>query len=125
MDGGPFAWFKDNSDTVGLSLVMASLFAFAGALLRNVPYRTLLIGLISAQGLTVITVPTAMIYGNLSWVWGTVIGVVMGLTSIPLMMTLVRFADRLQTRASDIADGAISRVLPNTPPPAPKTGDPP
>lgn len=121
MADGPFAWMRDNADTMGLSLIATFGLSISAAMLRRVSFSVLLVSLISSHMITAISVPMAMIWGNLPWPWGAFIGGLIGITSLPLMWLLIGIADRIQKRAPDIADGAINRVLPGTPPPGGQT----
>lgn len=112
MSQSPFDWIAANADGLAMAVTSAFGFSVITALLRRVSVRQILIGITSSNMLTAIAVPLMSIYWGLHWAWWAVAGGVIGLTSIPIMWTLMKVADRIQSRSDTIADRAIDRVLP-------------
>ena len=123
MSNRPIDWFIENYDGMLLALIGTLSAATATAMLRGARGLTILVGLVSAFMFTGTFVPLAAIYWNLHWAWWPVLGVGIGLTSLSLMWFAIKFADRVQQRAPDIADGLGKRVVPELQ--APSQGDQP
>jgi len=81
---------------------------------------TILISLLSSFMLTGMMVPLAAIYWGLHWAWWPIISGAIGMTSLSAMWFCIKFADRLQQRAPDVADGLGKRWLPTLPEPSDK-----
>jgi hypothetical protein len=112
MSQSPFGWIAENADGLAMSVTSAFGFSVITALLRRVSVRQILLGIISSNMLTAIAVPLMSIYWGLHWSWWAVAGGIIGLTSIPIMWTLMKVADRIESRSDTIADRALDRVLP-------------
>ncbi|MCF8533056.1 MAG: hypothetical protein K9G48_08640 [Reyranella sp.] len=118
----PLEWFYDNLDGMVLALIATFSAATVAAFLKGARGVTILISLLSAFMLTGMSVPVAAIYWSLHWVWWPVIGVGVGMTSLSIMWFAIKFAERLQSRAPDFADGVGKRFVPELrdPPDGPK-----
>ncbi len=118
----PLDWLVDNLDGMVLALIATFSAATVAAFLKGARGFTILISLLSAFMLTGMSVPVAAIYWGLHWVWWPVIGVVVGMTSLSIMWFAIRFAERFQARAPDLADALGKRVVPELrdPPQDPK-----
>lgn len=117
----PLEWLLANLDGMGLAFFAALSTAIITAHLRGRRGVVVLLGLLSAFMLTGMSVPVAAIYWGLHWVWWPAIGGAIGLTSLSIMWFAIRFADRLQDRAPDFADGLGKRLVPEAPDARPAT----
>lgn len=115
MNGRPLDWFIANFDGMLLALIATFSAATATAMLRGARGLTIFIGLLSSFMFTGMSVPVAAIYWGLHWVWWPVLGGGIGLTSLSMMWFAIKFADRVQQRAPDFADGLGKRVIPEAP----------
>jgi hypothetical protein len=112
MNGRPLDWLVAHYDGMIFSLLATFSAATISAMLRKATGLMILIGLLSSFMLTGLSVPLAAIYWQLHWVWWGVIGGAIGMTSLSLMWFAIRFAERLQHRAPDFADGIGKRFVP-------------
>lgn len=108
-----------NLDALAAALLVAFSTATLSAFMRGLSTLSVAMSLVAAFVLVSVSVPVAAIYWDLPWPLWLVIGVVSGLAGLSIMWTVIRFFDRLQLRAPDIADGTIGRVLPTAPAPKP------
>jgi hypothetical protein len=115
MNGRPLDWLVANFDGMLLALIATFSAATATAMLRGARGTTIVIGLLSAFMFTGMSVPVAAIHFGLHWVWWPVLGGAIGLTSLSLMWFAIKFADRVQQRAPDFADGLGKRIVPEAP----------
>lgn len=115
MSDRPLTWYLENFDGMLLAFVATFSAATAVAMLRGSKGLIITIGLLSAFMITGILVPVMAVYWHLHWVWWPVAGALVGLTSLSLMWFTIRFADRLQQRAPDLADGLGRRFIPEAP----------
>lgn len=114
MDQTPWAWLHKNIDGMAMAIFATVSAALISAFMRGVSATSILLSLAAAFMLTSFAVPVAAIYWSLAWPWWPAIGIGIGITSLSLMWILIRFVDRVQQRAPDIADKAIDRVAGST-----------
>lgn len=119
----PLEWFIANWDGLVLALVIAFSASSVTMALRGARGITILIALLSSFMLTGMFVPLAAIYWGLPWPFWPAISGVIGITSLSVMWFAIKFADRIQSRAPDIADGVGRRWLPEMPDPPPDRRD--
>lgn len=120
--GRPLEWLIANWDGMVLALVVAFGASTVTMALKGARGTTILIALLASFMLTGIIVPVAAIYWGLHWAWWPLIAGVIGITSLSIMWFCIKFADRLQSRAPDLADAAVKRYAPEAPPPPPSNG---
>lgn len=116
----PLEWFLANWDGMMLALIVTFSASTITMALKGARGISILIALLASFMLTGVSVPLAAIYWSLHWAWWPVIGGIIGATSLSIMWFAIRFAERMQNRAPDFADGLGKRFVPEMREPEPK-----
>ncbi len=114
---GILGWFDpDNLAGLLVSMGVALSTASCVALVRGTTGKALAASHLSAGILCGVCIPIAATrFGLTNWQDWLGLAFVLGATSLLIIGALVKIAERVQGRATDIADAALDRVLPGTP----------
>lgn len=114
-------FIRDNADGLVAALVVAFSAATLSAFMRGLSTLSVALSLLAAFILVAIATPMAALYWGLPWPMWLLIGGVAGVAGLSIMWGVIKFFERIQNRAGDIADRAVDRVMPGKDRPA---GDP-
>lgn len=103
---------RDNADALAAALVVAFSAATLSAFMRGLSTLSVALSLLAAFILVAIATPLAAIYWGLPWPLWLLIGGISGVAGLSIMWSVIKFFERVKTRAGDIADRAIDRVVP-------------
>ena len=123
---GPLAFLLENPDAFTLAVVTAAAFSTMTAILKGATGIAVAVGHVASLILTAIVIGYMSKNGINEWTSWAAAGALIGVATLPMFYFLIRFCERVQNRAEDIADRQIDRFSPPPKPPAPPpaTGGP-